>query len=88
MVILPPAIEPSIPEHQPAYTSFTEGELLRLRCLEITAAAERHLVAETQPCPDHHACRRLAFALWLHRTGRLSEGTEQPGCSAPAYRLP
>jgi len=83
MVILPPAIEPSIPEHQPAHTSFTEGELLRLRCLEVTAAAERHLVPETQPCSDHQGCCRLAFALWLHRTGGLIEGSEHATCSAP-----
>ena len=56
---------------------FTREELRRLIWLRGTIAAERHLVPPDQPCPEHQACRRLAFALWLYATHRLSEG-DQP----------
>jgi hypothetical protein len=56
---------------------FTEDELRRLIWLRGAIAAERHLVPHDQPCPEHQACRRLAFALWLYATHRLSEG-DQP----------
>jgi hypothetical protein len=36
-------------------------------------AAERHLVACAEPCPDHQACRRLAFARWLRLRARIRE---------------
>jgi hypothetical protein len=51
----------------------SEPQILRLCWLRITVVAERYLVASGQPCPDHRACRRLAFALWLRCTNRLSE---------------
>ena len=50
---------------------FTEDELRRLIWLRGAVAAERRLV------PHDQACRRLAFALWLYATHRLSEG-DQP----------
>jgi len=53
--------------------SFSEDEIRRLYWLRGTFVAEQHLVPWGQPCPDHQACRRLAFALWLRCTGRLSE---------------
>ena len=56
---------------------FTEGELRRLIWLRGAVAAERRLAPHDQPCPEHQACRRLAFALWLYATHRLSEG-DQP----------
>jgi hypothetical protein len=56
---------------------FTEDELRRLIWLRGAVAAERRLVPRDQACPEHQACRRLAFALWLYATHRLSEG-DQP----------
>jgi hypothetical protein len=44
---------------------FTETEIWRLLYLEATLAAEQCLVPIDEPCPDHLACRRLAFGLWL-----------------------
>lgn len=52
---------------------FSDDEIRRLYWLWGTVVAEQHLVSPGQPCPDHQACRRLAFALWLRCTGRLSE---------------
>jgi hypothetical protein len=52
---------------------FTEPEIWRLLYLEATLAAEQCLIPANEPCPDHHACRRLAFGLWLRLTGRVSE---------------
>jgi hypothetical protein len=46
---------------------------VRLCWLRSSVIAERFLVPEGQPCPDHRACRRLAFALWLRCSGRLSD---------------
>jgi len=51
---------------------FGDDEIRRLYWLKGTWVAEQHLVPAAQPCPDHQACRRLAFALWLRSTGRLS----------------
>jgi len=56
---------------------FTADEPHRLIWLRGAVAAEPHLVPHDQPCPEHQACRRLAFALWLSATHRLSEG-DQP----------
>jgi hypothetical protein len=56
---------------------FTQDEVRRLIWLRGAVAAERHLVPHGQACPEHQACRRLAFALWLYATHRLSEG-DQP----------
>jgi hypothetical protein len=55
----------------------SEDELRQLIWLRGAIAAERHLVPHGQVCPEHQACRRLAFALWLYATHRLSEG-DQP----------
>ena len=52
---------------------FSDDEIRRLYWLRGTVAAEQHLVSPGEPCPDHQCCRRLAFALWLRCTGRLSE---------------
>ena len=53
---------------------FTKDELRRPIWLRGAIAAERHLVPHDQPCPEHQACCRLAFALWLYATHRISEG--------------
>jgi len=59
--------------------SFSGDEIRRLYWLKGTVVAEQHLVPPEQPCTDHGACRRLAFALWLYSTGRLSEDTVERG---------
>jgi len=53
--------------------SFSLDEIQRLWWLRATIVAERYLAAGGQPCRDHTLCCRLAFALWLQITGRLSE---------------
>jgi hypothetical protein len=53
--------------------AFDDEQVLRLCWLRSTVVAERYLVLPGQPCPDHQACRRLAFALWLRCTRRLTE---------------
>jgi len=59
-----------------ALARLTENEIRRLIWVSGTVAAERHLVPIDHPCPDHERCRRLAFALWLRITDRLSELTD------------
>ena len=54
---------------------FTEDERWRLICVHATAAAELHLVPLDQPCLDHQACRRLAFAR-LRVAARLAESPQ------------
>ncbi len=66
-----------------ALACLTENEIRRLVWLRGTVAAERHLVPIDQPCPDHEQCRRLAFALWLRVTDRLSEVTHADRKSSP-----
>jgi hypothetical protein len=61
---------------EPARNLFTDAELWRLMWVEATLAAERVLVPPDEPCPDHRACRGVAFGLWLRRTGRISNGLE------------
>jgi hypothetical protein len=73
---------PSLPDSFPAELSstrmsLTDDERRQLMRVQAIAAAERHLVPLDCPCTDHQACRRLAFALWLCATGRLSECAEQ-----------
>ena len=68
---------------QNALARLTENERRRLLWLRGTVAAERHLVPIDQPCPDHGQCRRLAFALWLRVTDRLSELSESERPSTP-----
>ena len=65
-----PSLLTTIPN---ALACFTVDEARRLVWLEGTVAAERHLMPVDQSCPDHQRCRRLAFALWLRVTDRLSE---------------
>ena len=77
MLMLPAATETSATRRQVTEIVFTDDEQHRLRCLLVTAAAERYLVPPGQPCPDHQACRRLAFARWLHISRRLSDGSER-----------
>ena len=62
---------------------FTESEIRRLVWLRGIVAAVRHLVPIDQLCTDHEQCRRLAFALWLQVTDRLSEMSESECLSAP-----
>jgi hypothetical protein len=57
----------------PLLEPFTKDEIRRLWWLRSVFVAERFLVPRGQPCPDHQACRRLAFALWLRCSGRLSD---------------
>ena len=66
-----------------ALACLTENEIRRLVWLSGTVAAERHLVPIDQPCPDHEQCRRLAFALWLRVTDRLSDVTDPARQSTP-----
>src|SRR4051794_7932944 len=73
----------------PLLEPFDGETCLRLCWLLLTVLAERCLVQSGQPCPDHQACRRLAFALWLRCSGRVSDNTrppetntkEEPSCS-------
>ena len=72
----------------PLLEPFNGETCLRLCWLQITVMAEHCLVPTGQPCPDHQACRRLAFALWLRCSGRLSESDRpktnlkgEPSCS-------
>jgi hypothetical protein len=66
-----PRAAPGISPHP-----FTPDELSRLMAVEATIAAEQHLVPLDQRCPDHQACRRLAFGLWLRLTQRVAESNE------------
>jgi hypothetical protein len=59
-----------------ALVCFIENETRRLVWLKETTAAECHLVPIDQPGADHQLCRRLAFALWLRVTDRLSTVNE------------
>jgi hypothetical protein len=77
MLMLPVLTDAAVANHPFRDLSFTRDERLRLNCVKATAAAERQLVPLNQPCSDHQSCQRLAFALWLFATGRLSEDTER-----------
>jgi hypothetical protein len=66
----PAPLDPSETESHPG---FTGAQNPLLECIRITVAAERHLVARAETCPDHQACRRLAFARWLRLTERTTE---------------
>ena len=73
---------PSLPDCSPAELAstrmpLTDDEQHQLMRVQAIAAAERQLVPLDRRCSDHQACRRLAFALWLCATGRLSESAEQ-----------
>jgi hypothetical protein len=73
---------PCLPDCLPAELSSTRSSLTRdeqrkLMRVQAIAAAERHLVPLDRACVDHQACLRLAFALWLCASGRLSERGEQ-----------
>jgi hypothetical protein len=73
---------PSVPDCFPAELSsnrmsLTHDEQCQLMRVQAIAAAERHLVPLDRPCVDHQACQRLAFALWLCASGRLSERARQ-----------
>ena len=60
---------------EPTDALFTEDEPWRLICVHAAAAAEFHLVPLDHPCPDHQACRRLAFAR-LRVAARLAESPQ------------
>ena len=66
-----PRAAPGVSPH-----SLIPDELQRLMAVEATMAAEQYLVPLDQRCPDHRACRRLAFGLWLRLTHRVAEGIE------------
>ncbi len=61
---------PSASTYPPTCTS---AESDPLQCVQLTFAAERHLVSQGKPCPDHQMCRQLAFARFLYMTGRISD---------------
>jgi len=73
MLILPIVSSGTSASEFPPGSNLCEDELLRLQYVQLTAAAERHLVSIGLSCPDHHACRRLAFARFLHLTHRLGD---------------
>ena len=76
MIILPlTSSDTSVSEFPPA-ANLCLDELARLQYVQLTAAAERHLVSIGTSCPDHHACRRLAFARFLYLTHRLSDDAQ------------
>jgi hypothetical protein len=77
MLMLPAATESSVTHPEATEIVFTEDEQHQLSCVRLTLAAERHLARLGQLCPDHQACRRLAFARWLHVNRWLSEGAER-----------
>jgi hypothetical protein len=68
MVMFPVFTESAVANRESPKLSLTQHEQRQLLWLQATVAAERQLVALNQPCTDHHACRRLAFALWLSAT--------------------
>jgi hypothetical protein len=73
MIILPIlSSDTSASEISPA-SDLCEGEQVRLQYVQLTVAAERHLVSIGTSCPDHHSCRRLAFARFLYLTHRLGD---------------
>jgi hypothetical protein len=73
MLMLPAASGSSAAHCQTTEIVFTDVQQRRLGYLQLTVAAERFLVPPGQPCPDHQACRRLAFARWLHVNRQLPE---------------
>jgi hypothetical protein len=77
MLMLPAASGSSAAHCQTTEIVFTDVQQRRLGYLQLTVAAERFLVPPGQPCPDHQACRRLAFARWLYVNRWLSEGAER-----------
>ena len=71
MIILPiTSSDPSASEF-PSVSNLPQDQQVRLQYVQLTAAAERHLVSIGTTCTDHHACRRLAFARFLYLTHRL-----------------
>ena len=77
MINLSSLAESAIPNHKVPDKSLTHSERRELLRVKATVAAERRLVAMDEPCMYHDACRRLAFALWLYGTGRLSEAVDR-----------
>ena len=75
MLMLAAANPAPVVARELADTLFTEDERRRLICVHATAAAELHLVPLDHPCPDHQACRRLAFAR-LRVAARLAESPQ------------
>ena len=64
---------PAMAGNRQLLEAFSQDEIRRLYWLRGTLIAEQHLLPPGQACPDHQACGRLAFGLWLRCTGRLSE---------------
>jgi hypothetical protein len=75
MLMLAAAKPAPVVAREPTDALFTEDERWRLICVHATATAELHLVPLDQPCPDHQACRRLAFAR-LRVAARLAESPQ------------
>jgi hypothetical protein len=71
----------------PLLEPFDGDTCLRLCWLAITVRAERSLVPRYQPCPDHQGCRRLAFALRLRCTKRISDHIPAEVISPPETHL-
>ena len=74
MLMLTAANPAPVVAREPTDALFTEDERWRLICVH-AAAAEFHLVPLDHPCPDHQACRRLAFA-GLRVAARLAESPQ------------
>jgi len=77
MVILSALRDSPVVNLRSPTVSLTHDERRQLLWLKATVIAERQLVGPHEPCVDHHACRRLAFALWLSATGRVSENFDR-----------
>jgi hypothetical protein len=60
----------------PSALYLSDDEHVRLQYVQLTAAAEQHLVSLGTPCPDHDACRHLAFARFLFLTRRVGDDLE------------
>ena len=61
----------------PVLESFSKAEIRRLYWVRATFVAERFRFPIGEPCTDHDDCRRLAFALWLRCSGRISDDHPQ-----------
>jgi hypothetical protein len=71
MIILPTISSDTSASEFPHASNLCDDELARLQYVQLTAAAEQHLVSIGSSCPDHDACRRLAFARFLYLTHRV-----------------
>ena len=76
-MMISPQFPSSTIRQPPVNSSISELRYTHLTHVQLTATAERHLVSSGKPCPDHQACRRLAFGRWLFMTGRVTEAMDR-----------